>query len=319
MGGIDYHWYHYQKSTAAGGRDPIGPLHAGWLAIEVDWLRRLLEAHGLDGRVTVYETGTSGKEAEAEGYIPSSASSPASFQASEVFRRLLGSWLGGGERMGWHSWMAAGATYAGFGLRKDTQEPEHSASEAAARSAFFAVNRLGAFFASASAVRLVRPDLDSTPFPAREDLVLTVPTAASVFAGEDVFPNPGVFVFELEAPTFGIITSVDLSAHRYAYVVMVDPATRDTSSHVVEMLAEEGDAEAFQIEPFVDDPAPFLEAVPADVDPELWLPRYDLAGSIAVPDHLPIPSPGGAVVELVAGGRPVIIAARERLRWPEPG
>lgn len=316
VGGIDYHWYHHKRSVADGGTDPLGPLHAGWLAVEVDWLGQLLESYGLDGRVTVFETGTS---AIPDGaiFLPDGATDTASFQAAEVFRRLLATWVGGGERMGWHAWMSTGAgEYQGFGLRKDSQPSESDAGVAEGRASWFALHRLSTWFASASSLRLVRPDLDAEPFPAREELVLEAPTSADAFAGEAVFPNPGVLVFELRGPTLGTVGTVDLSTYDYAYVVLVDPVTRDGSSRVVELQRDGDDPEAFELEPFVVDPAPYLEDPPDDVDPELWLPRYRVFESMAEPVPVAVPSSGAAAVEVLPGGPPLIIVARHPLRWP---
>ncbi|MCK6507491.1 hypothetical protein L6R53_29685 [Myxococcota bacterium] len=316
VGGVDYHWYHGEKHKKEGGPDGLGPLSGLWLAMEVRALSDLLLSHGLDGSVTVFETGVGADDA-AETYVPETEGvgpldgglGPLEQnQANEVFRRILMAAVGGADQMGWHTWMSQGGAFSGYGLRVNSGPDDDPAGNSSARAAFFAFSRLAAFFRDVTELRLLEPD--PIPTRTRDQLHWDYTTGR---AGLADLEQPAVWVFELRGATFGTIRGRDLSGHSYSYVVLSDPTLTGTEPVTVRLLPEASSriAEPVQVQSHPVEPSSTWQL--PNPDPTLTLPTYDLEGSL--PRVADLPGTGRGVFELVAEHRfmPVIVASRVRL------
>ena len=264
LGGIDYHWYHFQN-RGKGGTTPgdiLGPLHSGWLISDVAALAGLLDDHGLDARVTVFESGTTARFGTNNAYMVTAGKAPGTtltdaegqaFQADEVWRRLLAAKAGGAEQAGWHAWMASSPTYTAFGFRKEGDTTTH-APEATARPSWFSFQRLATLVRDASTVQIVRP----SDIPDRSSLVLE---AGGTDGG--VVPFPSVLVYEIEGLAIGELGGTDTSRHHYAYVALVDCTVSDADPISINVQAPTGDApDVLSLEPFTTTPEDWAIPIP---------------------------------------------------------
>ena len=302
----------------------MSPLHSGWLTTEVAALAGILDGHGLDARVTVYETGTTGL-ASSEAYYPGLSKGVGSptdaqvlvYQASEVWRRLLAAKAGGAEQVGWHAWMSSGTgTYDGFGLRVVSERAADPASKATARPSWFAFQRLATLLQDAGEVRLVRPGAALLPTRAE----LTLRAVAGSVAGAGVFPD--VLVYEIAGLSVDALGGTVLTTYSYAYVALVDPTAPGAAPLSVLATAPVGpDPSVLRLEPFTTDPAawsiaPDLASIPSEYE-EVWLPTYAWWDSIPPPSAVALPPGGKAVFEVQRGGAPLVLLSKVRLSWPE--
>jgi len=221
---IDLHWYHHQDGET---------LHIGFMVHEVDDVFEAVQEgliEGLDeayiGRfitesqvdeysaavmasfdIRISETGCSALE-NGKTYLPLGFSSPAQFQAFEVWRRLGGALASRASTASWHSWMSdQDVDYAGFGLREDTQQENAAASVAVPRESWFAYQRLAEQLGRVITGQMLLPDTSD-----RDDMMSRF--GSPRVQGDD---HP-IVVFEYE------LASVEL--YRWAYLVLFDPPAR---------------------------------------------------------------------------------------------
>lgn len=302
IGGADLHWYHFNPPTPPTEDEAnIGILHAGWLITEIAAAADILEAHGLPGRVTVFESAASSDRSLGYQVAPGKGDEDGitetealEFQANDVWRRLLSAAAAGSERPSHHPWTETVDTWAGCGLRRPPAL-EASAAACTARPAWFAFHRAGLLLRDSGPARLVIPDR----VPGRTTLVLLADLPNE--------PWKDVPVLAFEIPDLGVdrIGELNIAELRHAYVLLVDPTADSKDTFVVEVHAPSGGLDRVQqMEPWTSDPADWLVA-PSDPDE---LPRYLVTDAIVFTPRS-FASASGGVVELRRGDPVVVLLA----------